>query len=254
MTKGVLAATVAVVTGGAHSLGRAFCEALAAEGADIAIADVRDGMETATSLARAFGVRARSWQVDVSDESAVARFAAEVKDSLGPIGVLVNNAALFAELPALAFHEFPADLWDRVMAVNVKGAFLMAKHLAPMMIDRGRGKIINIGSGTAYKGMTEMLAYVTSKAAILGLTRCLARELGKHGVNVNTLAPGLIESPSVLEHPHNLAPSEQVIRSRAIQRAGVPSDLLGALVFLASPASDFVTGQTLAVDGGSVTL
>ena len=155
---------------------------------------------------------------------------------------------------ALAFHEYPADLWDRVMAVNVKGPFLMAKHLAPMMIEARRGKIINIGSGTAYKGMPRMLAYVTSKAAILGLTRSLARELGPHGINVNTLAPGLIESPSVLDHPHNLAPSEAVIRSRAIPRPGVPQDLLGALVFLASPASDFVTAQTLAVDGGSVTL
>ncbi|MCL4799232.1 MAG: SDR family oxidoreductase [Burkholderiales bacterium] len=251
---GVLAGTVAVVTGGAHSLGRTFCEALAVEGADIAIADIRDGRDTAAELARRFEVRARSWQVDVSDEAAVARFAAEVGQTLGPAGILVNNAALFAELPSLPFHDFPADLWDRVMAVNVKGAFLMAKHVAPMMIDRGRGKIINIGSGTAYKGMIEMAAYVTSKAAILGLTRCLARELGRHGVNVNTLAPGLIESPSVLEHPHNLAPSEAVIRSRALQRRGVPSDLLGALVFLASPASDFVTGQTLAVDGGSITL
>jgi len=251
---GVLAGTVAVVTGGAHSLGRAFGEALAAEGADIAIADVRGGAETAVALEQAFGVRARSWRVDVSDEAAVTAFAAEVKELLGPVGVLVNNAAVFAELPTLPFHELPADLWDRVMAVNVKGAFLMAKHVAPMMMDQGRGKIINIGSGTAYKGMTGMLAYVTSKAAILGLTRCLARELGRHGVNVNTLAPGLIESPSVLEHSHNLAPSEQVIRSRAIQRPGMPSDLLGALVFLASPASDFVTGQTLAVDGGSVTL
>lgn len=251
---GVLAGTLAVVTGGAHSLGRAFCEALAAEGADIAIADVRDGTATAAALEATFKVRARSWRVDVSDEGAVARFAAEVTAAFGPVGVLVNNAALFAELPALTFHAFPAELWDRVMAVNVKGPFLMAKHLAPAMIDRGRGKIINIGSGTAYKGMTEMLAYVTSKAAILGLTRCLARELGPHGINVNTLAPGLIESPSVLEHPHNLAPSERVIRSRAIQRPGVPSDLLGALVFLASPASDFVTGQTLAVDGGSITL
>jgi NAD(P)-dependent dehydrogenase (short-subunit alcohol dehydrogenase family) len=251
---GVLAGTLAVVTGGAHSLGRTFCEALAAEGADIVIADVRDGAETAAALRQAFGVRARSWRIDVSDESRVAGFAAEVGDSLGPVGVLVNNAALFAELPSLPFHAVPVELWDRVMAVNVRGPFLMAKHLAPMMIDRGRGKIINVGSGTAYKGMAEMLAYVTSKAAILGLTRSLARELGRHGINVNTLAPGLIESPSVLEHPHNLAPSEQVIRSRAIQRPGMPSDLLGALVFLASPASDFVTGQTLAVDGGSVTL
>jgi NAD(P)-dependent dehydrogenase (short-subunit alcohol dehydrogenase family) len=182
------------------------------------------------------------------------RFAKEVSEALGRVEILVNNAAVFAELPALAFHEYPTDLWDKVMAVNVKGPFLMAKHLAPRMIEAKRGKIINIGSGTAYKGMPEMLAYVTSKAAILGLTRCLARELGPHGINVNTLAPGLIESPSVLDHPHNLAPSEKVIRTRAMPRPGTPSDLLGALVFLASPASDFVTAQTLAVDGGSVTL
>jgi len=245
---------VAVVTGGAYSIGRAFCEALAAEGADIAIADVRDGAETAAALREKLGRRAQSFKVDVSDEASVTRFAREVREALGPVGILVNNAAVFAELPALPFHEYPADLWDRVMAVNVRGPFLMAKHLAPMMIEARRGKIINIGSGTAYKGMPEMLAYVTSKAAILGLTRSLARELGPHGINVNTLAPGLIESQSVLDHPHNLEPSEKVIRSRAMPRAGKPHDLLGALVFLASPASDFVTAQTLAVDGGSVTL
>ncbi len=245
---------IAVVTGGAYSLGRAFCEALAAEGADIAIADIRDGAETAKALRDKFGRRAQSFKVDVSDEASVAKFAQDVREALGPVGILVNNAALFAELPALAFHAYPTELWDRVMAVNVRGPFLMAKHLAPMMIEARRGKIINIGSGTAYKGMPEMLAYVTSKAAILGLTRSLARELGPHGVNVNTLAPGLIESPSVIDHPHNLAPSEKVIRTRAMPRAGKPDDLLGALVFLASSASDFVTAQTLAVDGGSVTL
>jgi len=250
----VLEGKVAVVTGGAYSLGYAFCEALAAEGADVAIADIRDGAEAAAALRERFGRRALAFKVDVSDETSVVQFAREVRDALGAPEILVNNAAVFAELPALAFHEYPADLWDRVMAVNVKGPFLMAKHLAPMMVQAGRGKIINIGSGTAYKGMPEMLAYVTSKAAILGLTRSLARELGPHGINVNTLAPGLIESPSVLDHPHNLAPSEKVIRSRAMPRPGKPTDLLGALVFLASPASDFVTAQTLAVDGGSVTL
>jgi NAD(P)-dependent dehydrogenase (short-subunit alcohol dehydrogenase family) len=249
-----LTGKIAVVTGGAYSLGYAFCEALAAEGADIAIADIREGADPASALREKFGHRALAFKVDVSDEESVSRFASEVRDALGPVDILVNNAAVFAELPALAFHEYATELWDRVMAVNVKGPFLMAKHLAPMMIEARRGKIINIGSGTAYKGMPEMLAYVTSKAAILGLTRCLARELGPHGINVNTLAPGLIESPSVIDHPHNLAPSEKVIRTRAMPRAGVPQDLLGALVFLASPASDFVTAQTLAVDGGSVTL
>ncbi len=251
---GVLDHKVAVVTGGAYSLGRAFCEALAAAGADIAIADIRDGSETAAALREKFGRRAQSWKVDVSDETSVRQFAKGVREALGPIEILVNNAALFAELANLAYSECPVETWDRVMAVNVRGPFLMAKHLAPMMVQAKRGKIINIGSGTAYKGMPNMLPYVTSKAAILGFTRSLARELGPHGVNVNTLAPGLIESPSVLDHPHNLAPSEKVIGSRAMPRPGVPDDLLGALVFLASPASDFVTAQSLAVDGGSVTL
>jgi len=140
------------------------------------------------------------------------------------------------------------------MAVNVKGPFQMAKHVVPVMRAAGGGKIINIGSGTAYKGMRRLSAYVTSEAAIGGLTRCLARELGSDGICVNTLSPGLIESPSVKDHPHHLDFSEQVIASRALQRPGQPNDLLGALVFLASPASDFVTGQTLAVDGGSIML
>jgi len=251
---GSLDGTVAVVTGGAYSLGRAFADALAAEGAHIAIADIRDGSETAAAIAAAHGVRAESWLVDVTDEDSVARFVAAAAEAFGSIGVLVNNAAFFAELPKLAFHEIPVDLWDRVMAVNVKGPFLMAKHVAPVMRTSGRGKIINIGSGTAYKGMRDLSVYVTSKAAILGLTRCLARELGPDGINVNTLAPGLIESPSVKDHPHHLSFTEQVVASRAIQRPGQPNDLLGALVFLASPASDFVTGQTLAVDGGSIML
>jgi len=251
---GSLEGTVAVVTGGAYNLGRAFAEALAAEGAHIAIADIRDRSETAAAIAAAHGVQAKSWQVDVTDEGSVAGFVADATDAFGSIGVLVNNAAFFAELPKLAFDEIPADLWDKVMAVNVKGPFLMAKHVAPVMRAGGRGKIINIGSGTAYKGMRDLSVYVTSKAAILGLTRCLARELGPDEITVNTLAPGLIESPSVQDHPHHLSFSEQVIASRAMQRPGQPDDLLGALVFLASPASDFVTGQTLAVDGGSIML
>ncbi len=251
---GVLDGTVAVVTGGAHSLGRAFSETLAAEGAQIAIADIRDGADTAAAIADAFGVRAKSWQVDVTDEDAVARFAKDAAGTFGSIGVLVNNAALFAELPTMPFEEYPAALWDKVMAVNVKGPFLMAKHIVPVMRAAGRGKIVNIGSGTAYKGMHNLSAYVTSKAAIGGLTRCLARELGGDGICVNTLSPGLIESPSVKENPHHLDFTDRVVASRAIQRPGQPDDLLGALVFLASPASDFVTGQTLAVDGGSIML
>jgi NAD(P)-dependent dehydrogenase (short-subunit alcohol dehydrogenase family) len=251
---GRLAGKVAIVTGGGRSLGLAFAGALAAEGASVVLADIDDASEAAAELARAHAVEAVSIATDVSEEAEVARLAAEAIDRFGRIDVLVNNAALFAEMPLMPYNEIGVELWDRVMAVNIRGPFLAAKHIAPHMARAGSGKIVNIGSGTAYKGMPEMLAYVASKAAILGLTRSLARELGPHGICVNTLAPGLTESPSLKEHPHHLAFTERVVASRAMPRRAVPDDLLGALVFLASSDSDFVTGQTIAVDGGSVML
>jgi NAD(P)-dependent dehydrogenase (short-subunit alcohol dehydrogenase family) len=251
---GRLAGKVAVVTGGGRSLGLAFAGALAGEGAAIVIADLEDASKAAAELAAAHGVEAVSIATDVSDEAQVARLADETIARFGRIDVLVNNAALFAEMPLMPYDRIGVELWDRVMAVNVRGAFLTAKHIAPHMVRAGAGKIVNIGSGTAYKGMPEMLAYVASKAAILGLTRSLARELGPHGICVNTLAPGLTESPSLKAHPHHLAFTERVVASRAMPRRAVPEDLLGALVFLASSESDFVTGQTITVDGGSVML
>jgi NAD(P)-dependent dehydrogenase (short-subunit alcohol dehydrogenase family) len=247
-----LADRVALVTGGAISIGRQFVRALAAEGAHVVIADIEDGAGTVAEVEAEFGVSAMSRVVDVSAESEVRELVAETMQRFGRIDVLVNNAALFASMPLSPHTGIEVELWDRVMAVNVRGPFLMAKHVSPHMIAAGYGKIINIGSGTANKGMPDMLAYVTSKAAILGLTRSLARELGVHGICVNTLAPGLIESDSVRANPHHLQFSERVIASRSLPRPGMPDDLLGALVFLAGPASDFVTGQTLAVDGGSI--
>jgi NAD(P)-dependent dehydrogenase (short-subunit alcohol dehydrogenase family) len=243
---------VAIVTGGAISMGKVFARTLAAEGANIAIADVADGTKVAAEIASEFGVKAMARTIDVSDESQVSEFVAEVMEVFGKVDILLNNAALFATLPTQPHTDHTVDLWDKVMAVNVRGPFLMAKHITPYMQAAGYGKIINIGSGTANKGMPNMLAYVTSKGAILGFTRALSREVGQFGICVNTLSPGLIESPSVLENPHHLGFTERVIASRAIPRTATPDDLLGALVFLASPASDFVTGQTIAVDGGSV--
>jgi NAD(P)-dependent dehydrogenase (short-subunit alcohol dehydrogenase family) len=137
--------------------------------------------------------------------------------------------------------------------VNVRGTFLMAKHVAPHMIARKSGKIINISSGTAYKGMPFMLHYVTSKGAVVAFTRALSRELGQHNICVNTLAPGLIMSDSIVANEEHIAKArDKVVASRALQRDAYPEDLIGALLFLASPASDFVTGQTIAVDGGSI--
>ena len=157
-----------------------------------------------------------------------------------------------ARAPSKRVSSNPPDAFERLMRTNVSSVFNVGQAVARHMIGRGSGKIINISSGTAYKGMPDMAAYVASKAAVLGLTRTLAREFGPHGINVNTLAPGLIESESLLENPRHLAPTERILASRAIARKGLPRDLVGGLLFLASPASDFMTGQTLAIDGGSI--
>lgn len=245
---------VAIVTGGSYSIGRAFSEALAREGASLVIADIRDGTEVAAEIARQHNVAAVYHRTDVSSEADVKALAAMVEARFGRADILVNNAALFAELPKVDFREIPVETFDRVMAVNVRGPFLMAKHIAPLMARRGRGKIINIASGTAYKGQRNLSAYVTSKGAVVSMTKALARDLGPDKINVNSIAPGFTESASVNDNPHQKVNADQTVKSRAIQRVQVPEDLVGALVFLASPASDFVTGQTIAVDGGSIML
>ena len=252
---GRLDGRVAVVTGGAKGIGRHYSQVLAAEGARVMIADIADGSKTASEIARRGGGNlVTSAVVDVSDENAVRRLVDETIERFGKIDVLVNNAALYAPLAEAKCTEIAVDVWDRVMAVNLRGAFLMVKHVAPHMIAQGYGKIINIGSGTAFRGIPWMLHYVTSKGGILGFTRALARELGEHGIRVNTLVPGFTLSDSVVsENPNHVATTRDRARqSRALGRDEHPQDLLGALIFLASADSDFVTGQSLVVDGGSV--
>jgi NAD(P)-dependent dehydrogenase (short-subunit alcohol dehydrogenase family) len=246
---------VAIVTGGAKGIGRHYALALAQEGARVVVADIADCTEVVEAIAAEHGSEAILGAVfDVSDEASVKDLVARTVERFGRIDVLVNNAALFAPLRQTPCTEIDASLWDRVMAVNLRGPFLMVKHVAPHMIARGYGKIINIGSGTAYRGIPWMLHYVTSKGGTLAFTRALARELGEHGIRVNTLSPGLVLSDSLVaenpEHVETARPS--VLQARALKRDAYPEDLLGALVFLASSDSDFVTGQTLAVDGGSV--
>ena len=246
---------MAIVTGGAKGIGRHYARALAQEGARVVVADIADGTEVVEAIAAEHGREAVAGAVfDVSDEASVEGLVTRTVARFGQIDVLVNNAALFAPLRQTACTEIDAGLWDRVMAVNLRGPFLMVKHVAPHMIARGYGKIINIGSGTAYRGIPWMLHYVTSKGGILAFTRALSRELGEHGIRVNTLSPGLVLSDSLVaenpEHVETARPS--VLQVRALKRDAYPQDLLGALVFLASGESDFITGQTLAVDGGSV--
>ncbi len=245
---------VAIVTGGSYSLGRAFSDGLAKEGANIVVADIRDGEEAAREIAEQNNVATHFRKTDVSDEAAVKALIDEVMAKFGKVDILLNNAAIFAELDRGPYHETTVDVFDKIMAVNIRGSFLMIKHTVPHMIAAKSGKIINVGSGTAYKGSPGIGAYVTSKAAILGMTRTFARELGPYNINVNTLVPGFTESPSVHDNPHHLEGSERTVNSRAFKRAQQPHDLVGGVVFLASPASDFMTGQSLAIDGGAITI
>ena len=253
---GRLSGRTAIVTGGAKGIGRHYSLALAADGARVMIADISDGEEIAEEIAAKHGANSVTNAIaDVSDESSVKTLVAATMERFGRIDVLVNNAALFAPLQETKCTEIDVDLWDKVMAVNLRGPFLMVKHVAPHMIARGYGKIINIGSGSAHRGIPWMLHYVTSKGGIMGFTRALARELGASGIRVNTLAPGFTLSDTVMnENPgHVQTARDRAVESRSLRRDQHPQDLLGALVFLASADSDFITGQTLAVDGGNVT-
>jgi NAD(P)-dependent dehydrogenase (short-subunit alcohol dehydrogenase family) len=250
---GRLDGRVVIVTGGAKGLGKVYCEGLAGEGARICVADIADGAEVAAAITGAHGAeRAFAVKFDVSSEADVKRVIAATVERWGKIDVLVNNAAIFSALQPTEPWEIDVELWDRVMAVNIRGPFLMVKHTAPHMMRAKYGKIINIASGTAYRGIPHMAHYVTSKGAMLGFTRALSRDLGKHGIRVNTLAPGLIMSDSIVANTEHIDEMrDAVIAARSIKRDGHPEDLIGALVFLASAESDFVAGQTLAVCGGT---
>jgi NAD(P)-dependent dehydrogenase (short-subunit alcohol dehydrogenase family) len=249
-----LAGKVAIVTGGAKGIGRHYSMALAAEGARVMVADIADGKEVVAEIATRHGAdRAASVTFDVSDEAQVKALIEATIARFGHIDVVVNNAALYATLKPRALTEYDVDTWDKVMAVNVRGPFLMVKHVVPHMMARKSGKIINITSGVAYKGIPRMLPYVTSKGAMTSFTRALSRELGEHGIAVNSLAPGYILSDTGLENTQHVEEERVKVRNtRAFKRDGYPEDLTGALLFLASSDSDFVTGQTILVDGGSV--
>jgi NAD(P)-dependent dehydrogenase (short-subunit alcohol dehydrogenase family) len=245
---------VAIVTGGASGIGRHYSLALAGEGARVMIADVVEGEALAKEIEAKQGKgTAASMTFDVSKEEDCKRLAAETHKHFGKIDILVNNAALYSKLPPTAYTEIDVDLWDRVMAVNVRGTFLMVKHVGPYMAEKNYGKIINLGSGTMYGGIPKMLHYVTSKGAIMVMTRALSRELGDKGIRVNTLMPGYTLSDTGLtntEHVKEARPRS--VGQRALKREEYPEDLLGSLIFLASAESDFITGQVIAIDGGHV--
>ncbi len=228
---------VAIVTGAAQGIGRAIAEGLAREGAEVVVADLNPPEG---------GIRA-----DVSSEDDVARLVEETLGRHGSIDILVNNAGLYASLEMRAFTEIPLDEWNRVMEVNVASMFLTCRAVVPVMRERGGGKIVNISSGTPFRGVPYLLHYVTSKGAIVALTRALAKEVGKDSIHVNCVAPGFTMSEGVKSHPEVVEQLRDVsIAARTIKRDQVPEDVVGAVVFLCTPAADFITGQTLVIDGG----
>jgi NAD(P)-dependent dehydrogenase (short-subunit alcohol dehydrogenase family) len=243
-----LAERVAIITGGARHIGAAYCRKLAEEGAAVVISDILDGEPVAAEI-RSKGGQALALKVDVSNEADTVRMAAEAVKAFGRVDILVNNAAIFINIERHPFYEISAEEWDRVSAVNIKGPFLCAKAVFPQMKEQKSGKIINISSSTAYWGTPNFLHYVASKAALIGMTRSLAHEVGEYGICVNAIAPGLVE------HEGQNAPkmlTELQLKARSIKRLETPEDLFGTVIFLASPDSDFMTGQTIVVDGGSV--
>lgn len=240
-----------IITGGAQGIGATFALALAEQGAKVAVCDVRSPEQTVARI-RERGGEAWGESCDVTDAKAVAHFVAKTDEAFGGIHGLVNNAALFATLPKRPVEEIESADFDRVMAVNVRGAFECAKAVIPVMRRQGYGKIVNIASGTVFKGQVMMLSYVTSKGAVVAMTRCLARELGPAGIRANCLAPGFTMSEGVMEQANWVKDGQATVASRCLRRDQTPEDLTGTLAFLLAPGSDFMTGQTVVVDGGSV--
>ncbi len=244
----VVQGKVVIVTGGARGIGRAYCEALAKEGACVVVADILDQSETLDAV-RLTGGEAIGVTVDISNESSNEAMATSAVDKYGRIDVLINNAALFSETTRGPFHSLTVAEWDRAFAVNVRGVWLSCKAVYPHMSKQKSGKIINVASNTVYKGTIGFPHYVASKSALLGLTRCLALELGPEGITVNTVSPDLIPNPDL--RPSDDTSNRFVVASRALKRTQVAADMVGTMLYFCSDASNFVTGQSLLVNGGA---
>ncbi|EMR00504.1 SDR family NAD(P)-dependent oxidoreductase [Paeniglutamicibacter gangotriensis] len=237
-----------LITGAAGGLGRAFALGFAKRGYRIAAADIDPaGTATTVELVQAAGGTAAGFTVDVTSRASTEALAAEVAGFAGGhIQVLINNAAIYATVTRSPFEDIDTDEWDRVMAVNLKGPWLMARALSPHL---GAGsRIINLASATVYSGSEQWAHYVASKGGVIALSRVMAKELGRRDITVNTIAPGFTLTEASFGLMEN-AESYGVDRG-ALKRASQPEDIVGAALFLAGPDSSFITGQTLVVDGG----
>ena len=244
----------AIVTGSGQGIGRAYALAFAQEGASVTVADLNgDNAEAVAGEIAGSGGSAIAVQADVGDPSSVEDMAAAAREAFGGADVLVNNAAIFTKLGRCGFEDIPLEEWDRVMRVNVTGSMLCAAAVLPDMRTKRWGRIINISSSTVPMGLPRFMHYVTSKSAVIGMTRVMARELGPDGITANAIMPGLIET-EVENAGRTDAIRAKMIDVQCLKELGSPGDLTGLAVFLASDASGYITGQTIAADGGSVHL
>jgi len=241
---------VAIVTGSAQGLGARFAVGLAKEGASVIVADVLDGNDVVGQI-RELGGDAHALITDVSVDSSCLEMVALAEEKFGGLDILVNNAALFGNIPSAPLTEIPSEQWDDVMRVNVRGAWQCVKAALPLMEKNG-GSIINIITNRVFKGYPYLLHYDASKGALLAMTRALAAELGDKKIRVNAIAPGLTMSENVITRDGVDVVNKLVVGSRAFKRSQVPEDVVGAVVFFASDSSAYITGQSLVVDGGGV--
>ncbi len=240
-----------IITGGGRGIGKVYAKACVDAGMSVVIADIHgDEAEAVASELRNAGGQAIAVTTDISDEQSVAAMVQKAMDTYGRIDGVVNNASLMSSLPRRSWLEIPTEEWDRVMAVDLKGLLIVCRGVYPHMKQQKHGKIINVSSSRVLEGTPNRLHYTSAKAGVIGFSRALAREVGDDGINVNVVMPGLTLSDTQLASSSTSYLSDEYNQQRALKRPQTPEDLVGTVLFLLSPASDFITGQTINVDGG----
>lgn len=241
---------VVIITGAGQGIGKAYATAFAEAGAKVVVADINEQkIEEVVSLIHSKNQECIGIRVDVSDEASVDEFSKKIMEKYQKIDILVNNASIFSTIKMKPFENISVKEWDGIMSVNLRGVFLCCKSVIQYMKKQNKGKIINISSASVFMGRPHYLHYVTSKSGLIGFTRALAKEVGEFGINVNTITPGgtvtEIERETV-----SVEQAQQMVAQRCVKRAQTPNDLVGSVMFLASDASDFISGQIINVDGG----